>query len=159
MYLKINTNIIFCDSIIYYRDLYIQDFLDYLIITPKGKIKLRKKQENVNKPPVRFSLALKKAIKKRNLKHLEEVINRAEKSRVFYILSQTDTMKDALALASLLRRLKRYTHRVLELKPSTVSEIHSYKRPLPIIHTVMKATYLLLGEKEKQLQVWGKKSI
>lgn len=68
-------------------------------------------------------------------------------------LFQTSTLKEAESLLQLLRRLKHYMHKILELKPATVSEIYSYNRPLPIVHTVMKATYLLLGEREKQLQV------
>ncbi|KAK7496944.1 hypothetical protein BaRGS_00011924 [Batillaria attramentaria] len=98
--------------------------------------------------------ALKDAVQERDLDMLETAIQRANESCVVHHLQDGEALSEAEALRSLLRRLKLYLHKILELKPMTVSEIHSYKRPRPRVHTVMKATYLLLGEKEKQLNQW-----
>ena len=96
--------------------------------------------------------ALQAAIKERDLKTLEAAIEAARKSSVAPELRKGETLREAESLRSLLRRLKLYLHKILEMKQPTVSEIHSYTRPRPLVHTVMKATYLLLGEKERQLQ-------
>ena len=52
-----------------------------------------------------------------------------------------------------LRRLERIRAEILELKQSTVAEIRSYQKPPPIVHTVMTATFLLLGHPEKETKV------
>lgn len=52
-----------------------------------------------------------------------------------------------------LRRLRLYMHKVLALNKATISEIHSYQRPRPLVHTVMKATFRILGEPRSKLQV------
>lgn len=52
-----------------------------------------------------------------------------------------------------LRRLERIRAEILELKQSTVAEIRSYQKPPPIVHTVMTATFLLLGHKESETKV------
>lgn len=43
---------------------------------------------------------------------------------------------------------------ILELKQSTVAEIRSYQNPPPVVHTVMTATFLILGHKEKETKVF-----
>lgn len=98
--------------------------------------------------------ALRNATQERNLDQLEAAIQRANESCMVHVLQDTEALREAEALRSVLKRLKLYLHKILELKPMTVSEIHSYKRPRPRVHTVMKATYLLLGEREKQLENW-----
>ncbi|KAK7116087.1 lim and transglutaminase domain protein ltd-1-like [Littorina saxatilis] len=98
--------------------------------------------------------ALKAAIKERDLDALEKAVDAANKSTVSRKLYESETYREAESLRSLLRRLKLYMHKILELRQPTVSEIHSYQRPRPLVHSVMKATYLLLGEKEKQLKQW-----
>lgn len=45
--------------------------------------------------------------------------------------------------------------KVMDLNPRLVSEIASYKRPKPCIQDVMKATYIVLGEKQETLDVSG----
>lgn len=52
-----------------------------------------------------------------------------------------------------LRRLERIRAEILELKQSTVAEIRSYQSPPVVVHTVMTATFLLLGHKEKETKV------
>ena len=43
--------------------------------------------------------------------------------------------------------------RVLRLNPSTIAELHSYIKPPDEVSTVMRATFLLLGNSEKEIQV------
>ena len=52
-----------------------------------------------------------------------------------------------------LRRLERIRAEILELKQSTVAEIRSYQKPPQIVHTVMTATFLILGHKESETKV------
>lgn len=99
--------------------------------------------------------ALRAAINKRDIKELEEAIEAAKASSVEPQLRDCEVMTEAEHLKNLLRRLRLYLHKILELKQTTVSEIHSYQRPKPLVHEVMKVTYLLLGEREKQLEKWG----
>ncbi|XP_076465230.1 uncharacterized protein LOC143297002 [Babylonia areolata] len=100
--------------------------------------------------------ALQAAIQEQKLDALEAAIDAANESPVSPELHDDpgETLQEAEELRSLLRRLRLYVHKVLALKPMTVSEIHSYKRPRPLVHSVMKATYLLLGERERQLGEW-----
>ncbi|KAK7496946.1 hypothetical protein BaRGS_00011926 [Batillaria attramentaria] len=98
--------------------------------------------------------ALRDATQARDLDKLEAAIHSAKTSCVAHHLQGRESLTDAEAVRNLLRRLKLYMHKILELKPMTVSEIHSYKRPLPLVHTVMNATYLLLGENQSKLKKW-----
>ena len=54
-----------------------------------------------------------------------------------------------------LRKIQRIRAEILELKQSTVAEIRSYQNPPPVVHTVMTATFLVLGHKEKETKVGG----
>lgn len=52
-----------------------------------------------------------------------------------------------------LLELNQYTHAILEMKQTTLSELVSYNKPLPVIHDVLVATLLLLGEDMDTLKV------
>lgn len=80
-------------------------------------------------------------------------IARTYNSCVASVLYQSEAMQEADETRSQLRRLRLYLHKILELTPTTVSEVYSYKRPRPLIHTVMKATLVLLGEEDENLKV------
>lgn len=82
---------------------------------------------------------------------LETAIDNAKSSEFSSNLQNHIT--EAEQLLAELRKLKRFAHEVLQMKQSTISEIHSYKNPRPLAYDVMKATYFLLGEKEDHLQV------
>lgn len=43
--------------------------------------------------------------------------------------------------------------KVLRLNPATIAELHSYTKPPDEVLTVMRATFLLLGHSEKEIQV------
>ena len=60
---------------------------------------------------------------------------------------------EADKLANKLKRLEKLKKDILALDQRTISEIRSYKKPLPAIHDVMIATYIILGYKEKELKV------
>ena len=61
---------------------------------------------------------------------------------------------EADKLANKLKRLDKLKKDILALDQRTISEIRSYKKPLPAIHDVMIATYIILGYKEKELKVF-----
>jgi hypothetical protein len=43
--------------------------------------------------------------------------------------------------------------KVLRLNQSTIAELHSYTKPPDEVLTVMRATFLLLGHSEREIQV------
>ncbi|CAF4753970.1 unnamed protein product, partial [Rotaria magnacalcarata] len=43
--------------------------------------------------------------------------------------------------------------KVLRLNQSTIAELHSYAKPPDEVSTVMRATFLLLGHSEREIQV------
>lgn len=94
---------------------------------------------------------LKEAIARRNVDVLETAIDNAKSSEFSSNLQNHIT--EAEQLLAELRKLKRFAHEVLQMKQSTISEIHTYKHPRPLAYDVMKATYLLLGEREDHLKV------
>lgn len=98
-----------------------------------------------------FVLALEDGINRRNLDILEPAIKAAKISDQEYKLS--DRIKEAEELRDHLLTLKRFAHDVLDMKQTTISEIHRYSIPTPLIFNVMKATFLLLGEHPQNLEV------
>ena len=52
-----------------------------------------------------------------------------------------------------LLQLNQFTHAILEMKQSTLSELVSYNKPSPVIHDVLVATLQLLGENKENLKV------
>ncbi|KAL3865485.1 hypothetical protein ACJMK2_042870 [Sinanodonta woodiana] len=95
---------------------------------------------------------LKDAINRKRLDFLERAIEQAKDSK-FSDKLQVD-ISEAEQQRDELKRLKSYTHDVLEMKPQTISEIKRYQQPSKVVHDVMIATYMLLGEKRKELENW-----
>ncbi|KAK3098481.1 hypothetical protein FSP39_019873 [Pinctada imbricata] len=95
---------------------------------------------------------LRDAINTRNIERLEKAIDHASSSEFEVKLS--NLIKSAEELLQHLRKLKRFSHEVLKMSKPTISEITNYKYPIPLAYDIMKATYLLLGEKERNLQKW-----
>ena len=87
----------------------------------------------------------------RKLPELEKAINYVKHNGFEDQLH--DEMREAQLIMLQLRRLERIRAEILELKQSTVAEIRSYSKPPPVVHTVMTATFLLLGHKEKETRV------
>ncbi|XP_061168879.1 uncharacterized protein LOC133178144 [Saccostrea echinata] len=95
---------------------------------------------------------LKNAIARRNGEKLEEAIENAKSSE--YESDLENLIEEAEDLLSQLQKLKVFAHDILQMKQTTVSEIQTYKHPKPLAYDVMKATYILLGEDERQLEEW-----
>ncbi|KAL3865454.1 hypothetical protein ACJMK2_042842 [Sinanodonta woodiana] len=95
---------------------------------------------------------LKDAIERKRLDFLERAIEQAKDSKfcdkLKVQISEAEQQRDEL------KRLKSYTHDILEMKPETISEIKSYMKPPKVVHDVMMATYMLLGKKRKELENW-----
>ena len=53
-----------------------------------------------------------------------------------------------------LRRLEQRKKAVLELSQRVIAELKSYSNPPPQVHQVMRATFLLLGNSEKETKSW-----
>lgn len=94
---------------------------------------------------------LRDAINRRHIETLEKAIALAQSSR--YIDNVAQLRQEAETVLGHLRQLDRFAHEVLEMKQPTISEIHSYKKPQPLIFDVMQATFLLLGEKDYHIDV------
>ena len=88
---------------------------------------------------------------RRHLKDIESSADNIKKKG--YQKEYAIELIDAEKLANKLRRLERLRKEILELNQSTISEIRSYQKPLPAIHNVMIAVYMLLGYKENELKV------
>ena len=87
----------------------------------------------------------------RQLKELEDAMTNVKKNG-FEPDLQAD-MLEANDLLLRLRRLERIRAEILELKQSTVAEIRSYSNPPAIVHSVMIATFLILGHAESETKV------
>ncbi|XP_059165126.1 hillarin-like [Physella acuta] len=98
---------------------------------------------------------LRKTTLERKLDDLDNAIESAKRSHVAIDLSNTKEMDEAITTRQQLRRLRLYMHKVLALNKATISEIHSYQRPRPLVHTVMKATFRMLGEPNSKIQDWS----
>nr|CAB3262711.1 uncharacterized protein LOC100182150 [Phallusia mammillata] len=99
--------------------------------------------------------ALKDATTRRIIADLEEALKKARK--MGFHRSEDELANEVAQADELLERLKRIERlrsEVLELKQSTIAEIRSYQKPMPVIHQVMTATYLLLGVPEKETKKW-----
>ncbi|XP_062597779.1 lim and transglutaminase domain protein ltd-1-like, partial [Saccostrea cucullata] len=95
---------------------------------------------------------LKDAIARRNGEKLEEAIENAKSSE--YASDLENLIEEADDLLSQLQKLKIFSHEILQMKQTTISEIQTYKHPKSLAYDVMKATYILLGEDEWRLEEW-----
>ena len=94
---------------------------------------------------------LRKAISRRELAELEKAIEVIKKNGLEVQLSKE--LLEATKILARLRKIQRIRSEILELKQSTVAEIRSYQNPPPVVHTVMTATFLILGHKERETKV------
>lgn len=124
------------------------DNFDQFDLDDKGKREKAERKKNF----LVLQKELKEAIARRNVEVLETALDNAKSSEFSSNLQHQIT--EAEQLLTELRKLKRFAHEVLQMKQSTISEIHTYKHPRPLAYDVMKATYLLLGESENHLEEW-----
>ena len=97
-------------------------------------------------------IGLNEAINRRNMELLEKAVASAEESE--YKDKLQHKIEQAKDLMEHLKLLKGFAHGILELKQTTISEVHHYKEPKPpIMQDVMKATYLLMGETDEAVKV------
>lgn len=94
---------------------------------------------------------LDEAMAKRSLEDIESSMETIKNKG--YENEHAVKLKAADKLAQKLKRLEKLKKEIMELNQRTISEIRSYKKPLPAIHDVMIATYIILGYKEKDLKV------
>lgn len=95
---------------------------------------------------------LRRAMSKREIEELEKAINVIKKNGMEVQMAKE--LREANTILARLRKIQRIRSEILELKQSTVAEIRSYQNPPPVVHTVMTATFLLLGHKEKETKVF-----
>ena len=103
-----------------------------------------------------FRAELQKAVDERDLKPLLAAIEEVEDLGFDNILQQE--MIIARCFAEQLQRLMRPKLRILNMDKNTMSEIRRYDRPKPILHEVLQAVFLLLGEDEETMSVSGSSS-
>ncbi|CAH1250897.1 Hypp8934 [Branchiostoma lanceolatum] len=96
--------------------------------------------------------ALVDTMKKRKLSDLEKAVTAVKKGG--FEVDMPEEMIQANKLMIRLKRLERLRQEVQNLKQSTVAEIRSYSKPPAAVHQVMIATYLLLGNPEKETKNW-----
>ncbi|XP_062597776.1 uncharacterized protein LOC134259196 [Saccostrea cucullata] len=95
---------------------------------------------------------LRDAILRRHQQTLTKAIEEVENSDYRHAL--TLHLKRAEALRNNLIKLKQFRHAVLELKPATIIELHTYANPPQEVYDTMVATYLVLGESHRNLKNW-----
>ena len=94
---------------------------------------------------------MKDAMQKRDLKRLEKAVDAAKADGFEKKLGLQFQM--ALKVLEQLRRIEKLRHAILNLDQKTIAELKSYKDPPEGVYEVMAATFLLLGNVEKELKV------
>lgn len=95
-----------------------------------------------------FPIALRNGINRKNADVLEKAIQDAKQS------SLSDKLNNYIREGEqMLQEADNNSMFILEMKRTTISEVHRYKKPKPVMYDVMKATYILLGEKPESLTV------
>ena len=87
----------------------------------------------------------------RRLADLQKAVSSAEKAGLEKRLGVQLAM--ARRILEQLIRIEKLRHAILNLDQKTIAELRSYSCPPPVVHRVMEATYLLLGEPDKHLKV------
>lgn len=105
--------------------------------------------KNVRRSDV--STGLRDSINRRNLEALEESVQQAKSSKFSHKLQPL--IQKAEEEVADLKKTDKHAHDILEMNLLTVTELRNYKTPKPIVHDVMKATFILLGERQDLLEV------
>jgi len=90
-------------------------------------------------------------MRSRQLAALEKAIAAADKAAMEKRLGVQLAM--ARRILEQLRRIEKLRNAVMNLNQQTIAEIKSYSSPPVAVNHVMAATFLLLGESEKRMQV------
>jgi len=97
------------------------------------------------------TVALADAMRSRKLSALEKAIAAAEKCGLEKRLGVQLAM--ARRIVEQLKRIEKLRNAIMNLDQRTIAEIKSYSSPPVAVNHVMTATFLLLGESEKKMQV------
>lgn len=95
--------------------------------------------------------ALADAMRSRKQAALEKAISVAERAGMERRLGVQLAM--ARRILEQLRRIEKLRNAIMNLDQRTIAEIKSYSSPPVAVNHVMTATFLLLGEPEKRMQV------
>ncbi|CAG5102813.1 Oidioi.mRNA.OKI2018_I69.chr1.g479.t1.cds [Oikopleura dioica] len=95
---------------------------------------------------------LRAAISKKEIKELEEVLERIEKKG--WVRRLQEDYNEGQKLLARLRTYEKMRHEIMALTQPTISEIRSYQYPPKQVESVMRATYILLGEKPADISDW-----
>ena len=98
-----------------------------------------------------ISIDLRRAISKREIEEIEKAIETVKRNG--FEVQMAKELIEANQILVRLRKIQRIRSEILELKQSTVAEIRSYQNPPVVVHTVMTATFLILGHKESETKV------
>ena len=90
-------------------------------------------------------------MRSRKLAALEKAVAAAEKAGMEKRLGVQLAM--ARRILEQLRRIEKLRNAIMNLDQRTIAEIKSYSSPPVAVNHVMTATFLLLGESEKGMQV------
>lgn len=101
---------------------------------------------------LKLSKGLRDSINRRNLEALEESVQQAKSSKFSHKLQPL--IQKAEEEVADLKKTDKHAHDILEMNLLTVTELRNYKTPKPIVHDVMKATFILLGERQDLLEDW-----
>ncbi|KAK2168167.1 hypothetical protein NP493_1243g00005 [Ridgeia piscesae] len=97
-------------------------------------------------------LELQRAIEAQHIDQLRAAIKTVENKR--YITRLQREYDQAKKLVLSLVRIEKLRHAVMELDRKTMAEIRSYSRPPKLVHYVMRASLLLLGDHEGKTKKW-----
>ncbi|KAL3861103.1 hypothetical protein ACJMK2_007175 [Sinanodonta woodiana] len=92
------------------------------------------------------------ATDEKNYDRLTATIDEVKKKRYEHRLPRE--LANAMAILDRLKTIQRLLHAIMALDQRTIAEIRGYQSPPPAVHSVMKATLLLLGHFEEETEEW-----
>ncbi|XP_039272916.2 uncharacterized protein LOC120347127 isoform X2 [Styela clava] len=107
-----------------------------------------------------FKTNLNSALQDRNSTRLQHsLIELDSPSLTMFPMNMDKTFKDDISkarkLLDHLKEMEKLRKSVSDMSRSQLAEIHRYPNPPECVRAVMTATYVLLGEKEKDLKEWN----
>ncbi|XP_078680931.1 uncharacterized protein LOC144915734 [Branchiostoma floridae x Branchiostoma belcheri] len=127
----------------------IKEFLDAKLEDFSGDLPAAHKQLQV----LDLKAALDKAISSRQLSKIGTVVGEIKKKGLQDVMSNDIARANKMVI--LIKQMDKLRQEVLNIKQSTIAEIRSYKNASEPVHKVMTATFLLLGENEKDIKDWS----
>ncbi|XP_035665094.1 uncharacterized protein LOC118408404 isoform X2 [Branchiostoma floridae] len=97
--------------------------------------------------------ALDKAISNRQVSKIGSVLTEIKKKGLQDVMSSEVARANKMLI--LIKQMDKLRQEVMNIKQSTIAEIRSYKNASEPVHKVMTATFLLLGEHEKDIKDWS----